>query len=142
MRFSPSPNKDACLSPKTPRHTLYLQSCGRGSWASADTSFLPRANRRVRIICRTQHSPCTSPSQTAARAGDVNIRPWQAFLAPAAALRSTATFLCHIDAVGNGECDESGRRRGAKRATARVARAMVTAMTRQSTLGGRGEGGG
>ena len=48
-------------------------------------------------------------------------------------MRSTATFLC-------GECDESGRRRGAKRAKARVARAMVIAMTRQSTLGGRWEG--
>ncbi len=30
--------------------------------------------------------------------------------------------------MGNGECDKSGRRRGAKRATARVARAMVTAI--------------
>jgi hypothetical protein len=43
--------------------------------------FLPRANRRFHIICHTQLSLCTSPSGTAARAGDVNIRPWQAFLA-------------------------------------------------------------
>ena len=60
---------------------------------------------------------------------------------PVAASRSTATFLCHIDDVGDGECDESGRRQGAKRATARVARAMVTAMTQQSTVDGRWEGG-
>ena len=43
--------------------------------------FLPHTNRQYRIICRTQHSLCTSPSGTAARAGNVNIRPWQAFLA-------------------------------------------------------------
>ena len=46
-----------------------------------------------------------------------------------------------INDVGNCKFDESGRRQGAKRATARVARAMVTAMTRQSTVGGRWEGG-
>ena len=45
------------------------------------TVFLPRTNRQCRIICHTQHSLCTSPSGTAARAGNVNIRPWQAFLA-------------------------------------------------------------
>jgi hypothetical protein len=43
-------------------------------------------------------------------------------------LQCTATFFCHINDVGDGECDESDRRRGAKRATARAARAMVTAM--------------
>jgi hypothetical protein len=37
-------------------------------------------------------------------------------------------LFCHIDDVGDGKCDKSGRRQGAKRAMARVARAMVTAM--------------
>jgi len=38
---------------------------------------------------------------------------------------------CHINDVGDGECNESVRQQGVKRATARVARAaraMVTAM--------------
>jgi len=47
---------------------------------------------------------------------------------PAAALQYTGTFLCHIDDVDDGECDESGRQRGAKRATSRAARVMVMAM--------------
>ncbi len=47
---------------------------------------------------------------------------------PAAASRCTATFLCHINNVGDGEGDESGRRGGAQRVTAREARAMATVM--------------
>ena len=39
-----------------------------------------------------------------------------------------SNLFCHIDDVGNGKCDESGRQREAKRATARAARAMVAAM--------------
>ncbi len=38
------------------------------------------------------------------------------------------TFLCHIDDVGDGKGDKSCRQRGAKRATARAARARAMVM--------------
>jgi hypothetical protein len=44
--------------------------------------------------------------------------------------------------VGDGKCNESGRRQGAKKVTVRVARAMVMAMTRHTTINIRWEGGG
>ena len=77
----PSPNKDACLSLKTPDTPSTSNPVGGVRKRLRTPVFLPRANRQYRIICRTQHFLCTSPSGTAARAGDVNIRPWQAFLA-------------------------------------------------------------
>ena len=49
-----------------------------------------------------------------------------------------ATFLCHIDDVGYGECDKSGRQRGAKRATARAAMAMATMVAGDKEVDGDG----
>jgi hypothetical protein len=46
------------------------------------------------------------------------------------------TFLFHIDDVGDGECDKSGRRQRAKRATARAAMVMARMVV------GNEEGGG
>ena len=48
------------------------------------------------------------------------------------------TFLCHIDDVGDGKCGESGRRRGAKRATVRAAMAMATMVAGNKEGGGDG----
>jgi hypothetical protein len=56
-------------------------------------------------------------------------------------LRCTATFLCHIDDVGDGKGDESCRQRGAKRAKARAARAMTTATAMRVVGDVEGEGG-
>ena len=47
---------------------------------------------------------------------------------PAEASRFTVTFLCHIHNVGNDKGNESCRQQGAKRATARAARAIAKVM--------------
>ena len=47
---------------------------------------------------------------------------------PVEASRCTANYLYHIDDMGDGKGYESCRQRGGKRATARAARAMATAM--------------
>ena len=47
---------------------------------------------------------------------------------PAEASWLTVTFLCHIHNVGDDKGNESCRRQGAKRATARAARAIEKAM--------------
>ena len=57
---------------------------------------------------------------------------------PATTSQCMATFLCHIDDVGYGECDKSGRQRGAKRATARAAMAMATMVAGDKEVDGDG----
>ena len=47
---------------------------------------------------------------------------------PVEASRCTANYLYHIDDMGDGKGYESCRQRGGKRATARAARAMATAI--------------